>query len=44
MMYGFQRKPVLLILSYFIFICALFPSVAAAWPSRSCLAFTWDGD
>ncbi|MFG1448756.1 lipase family protein [Xylella fastidiosa] len=34
MMYGFQRKQVLLILSYFIFICALFPSVAAAWPSR----------
>ncbi|TNW14263.1 alpha/beta hydrolase [Xylella fastidiosa] len=34
MMYGSQRKPVLLILSYFIFICALFPCVAAAWPSR----------
>ncbi|ALQ94042.1 lipase [Xylella fastidiosa] len=34
MMYGSQRKPVFLILSYFIFICALFPCVAAAWPSR----------
>lgn len=34
MMYGSQRKPVLLILGYLIFICALFPSVAAAWSSR----------
>ncbi|ALQ96285.1 lipase family protein [Xylella fastidiosa] len=34
MMYGSQRKPVFLILNYFIFICALFPCVAAAWPSR----------